>query len=59
VDKISLGMALELVEGIDWGARTPKIPSGEAKDRYEGIAVCGWIEVFRGSRQAESSSFPK
>jgi len=33
VDKISLGMALELVEGIDWGMRTPKIPSGEAKDR--------------------------
>eukprot|EP00983_Pelagomonas_calceolata_P117762 1160443-Pelagomonas_calceolata.AAC.14 len=35
VDKISLGMALELVEGIDWGMRTPKIPSGEAKDRSE------------------------
>lgn len=33
VDKISLPMVLELVEGINWGARSPKIPPSEAKDR--------------------------
>lgn len=26
-------MVLELVEGINWGSRNPKIPPSEAKDR--------------------------
>lgn len=33
VERISLPMALELVEGIDWGARAPRIPNSEAKNR--------------------------
>ena len=33
VDKISLPMVLEIVEGVNWGTKYPKIPPSESKDR--------------------------
>ncbi|GLC47538.1 hypothetical protein PLESTB_001403000 [Pleodorina starrii] len=33
VPTISLPMVLELVEGLDWGDKAPRIPESEAKDR--------------------------
>jgi len=33
VDKISLPMVMELVEGLNWGTRAARIPPSEAKDR--------------------------
>ena len=40
VDKISLPMVLELVEGINWGTPAGKIPPSEAKNRW-GISRTG------------------
>ncbi len=34
VERITLPMCLELVEGTDWGLRAPKIPPSEAKNRW-------------------------
>jgi cell division protease FtsH len=31
--RITLPLMLELVEGINWGTRAPKIPNTEAKNR--------------------------
>jgi hypothetical protein len=37
VERISLPMVLELVEGINWGMPAGKIPPSEAKNRCENM----------------------
>jgi cell division protease FtsH len=34
VPAITLPMCLELVEGVEWGISAPRIPPGEAKNRW-------------------------
>eukprot|EP00798_Chlamydomonas_sp_ICE-L_P009427 gene9427-4068_t len=33
IPKVTQGLLLELVEGLNWGEKTPKIPNSEAKNR--------------------------
>ncbi len=46
VPTISLPMVMELVEGLNWGEKAPRIPDSEAKDR------CGLGGGGAGDRQA-------